>query len=68
MFNCPDRCFAEVVVESPVRHMDDAVEVRVIVDPRHGGDHSKSGLVCAVGISHSGIAERTTPQRAVCPA
>jgi len=37
MFNCPDRCFAEVVMESPLRRMDDAVEVRVIVDPRHGG-------------------------------
>jgi hypothetical protein len=47
MLNCPDRCFAEVVVESPVSRMDDAVEIWVKVDPRHGRDHSKSGLVLA---------------------
>jgi len=47
MFDCPNGCFAEVVVESPVRRMDDAVEIWVIVDPRHGRDHSKSELVLA---------------------
>ena len=45
MLNCLDGCFTEVVVESPIRRVDDAMGVRIVVNPGHGQNDNKNRLL-----------------------